>query len=275
MIVQTPDANGNHFVIEQHRHAATCARLASQFGNAQFGLPEPRTAFLDLVRDHDIGWIPVDEALKINVGSGLPYHLTQTPLPDLLSTSANSPAENEKNHPYAGLLSNMHTYGLFHGRYGMSDFIFIDQIPDEHRSAMEAMLTSELERQARLKQTISTDPLAETSVQQDTLFGAYKLLQFLDTLALYFQMTHPAERGKTQFLNVPDRELNNHVFTIYPGNNDSYSLSPWPFSSKSLQVTTEGRFLQAKECVESAQAHYRQTPALGTDYDLDARSTGD
>ena len=64
----------------------------------------------------------------------------ETPLPIILLTSARSPEHNEAANPYAGLIDSMHIWGLYNGRYGMSDKVLIDLIPDEHRTLADAML---------------------------------------------------------------------------------------------------------------------------------------
>jgi hypothetical protein len=107
---------------------------------------------------HDEGWAAVDAAPKHDPRTGLPYHLTQTPMPDLLRTGAGSPDFNQRRHPFCGLLSSMHTYGLYHGRYGLSDKIVINMVPTEYRADAQRMLQGELARQAALKEQLRSHP---------------------------------------------------------------------------------------------------------------------
>ncbi len=243
MIIQTAAEGQPHFAIEQADHARMSGQFASQFGNRQFAKPVPHDLMVYIVSHHDEGWQPVDGLREQSPATGLPHHLTQTPLPYLIRTSKGSPDFNEKHHAYCGLLSSMHTYGLFNGRYGMSDFIFIDKIAEEHKAAAQQMLADELARQERLKAALAADPETAAWVEQTALFNNYKLLQFFDTLSLYFHMTHAEARKEASFLNVPDGQGNNLMLQIAPRGDGSYALSPFPFEDESIEVRVEGRFI--------------------------------
>lgn len=260
MIIQSAPPGAPHFAIEQPDHTRTCGQLARAFGNDDFAPPHPRDLVVYIVEHHDEGWIPIDALREPSPVTGLPHHLTQTPLPYLIQTSKGSPDFNERYHPYCGLLSSMHTYGLFNGRYGLSDFIFIDKIPPEHKAAAEAMLNAELERQARLKAALAADPATRAWVEERALFENYKLLQFFDTLALYFHTTHPEARKETRFLNAPDGKGRDHTLTICPRGDETYSLSPWPFAGDSLEVSVEGRYITPQPPGADFQAIFAQTP---------------
>ena len=86
-----------------------------------------------IVAHHDEGWLALDDQGLMDERTHLPYHLTQTPLPELIKTGAGSPDFNEAHHPYSGLISSMHTWGLYNGRYGLSDKLFIDSIAAQMR----------------------------------------------------------------------------------------------------------------------------------------------
>ncbi len=243
MIVQSSPEGQPHFVIEQIDHARSCGQLARAFGNADFLPPEPRDLVIYLVDHHDEGWIPIDARCELSPITGLPNHLTQTPIPYLIQTSKGSPDFNENHHPYCGLLSSMHTYGLFNGRYGLSDFVFIDNIPAEHRAIADAMLADELARQERLKTILSADSATKAWIDEGALLRNYKLLQFFDTLGLYFHMNHADHRQESRFLNVPDGKGSDHTVVIYPRGDGSYVLTPWVFAEESLEIVAMGRYI--------------------------------
>lgn len=74
----------------------------------------------------------------------------------------------------------------------------------------------------------------------------YKLLQFFDTLSLYFHMTHVENRGESKFLNVPDGKGNDpHTLTIKPVGDGAYALAPFPFKSE-VTVSVQGRYLTSQ-----------------------------
>lgn len=243
MIIQTAPEGHPNFVIEQPDHTRTCGQLARAFGNDRFDAPEPRDLVVYIVEHHDEGWQPVDALREQSPVTGLPHHLTQTPLPYLVRTSKGSPDFNEAHHAYCGLLSSMHTYGLFNGRYGLSDFIFIDKVPDAHKTAVQQMLAAELDRQQRLKEALAASPETSAWVTQAALFTNYKLLQFFDTLALYFHMNCPEKRAEAKFLNVPDGRGGDHTLSITPRTDGAYALDPFPFPGAALEISVEGRYL--------------------------------
>jgi hypothetical protein len=163
-----------------------------------------------------------------------------------VKTSKASPDFNEAHHAFCGLLSSMHTYGLFNGRYGLSDFIFIDKIAADNKQAVTDMLDAELERQARLKEQLFSNAASTAWVEEDALMNNYKLLQFFDTLSLYFHMAHIEGRGESKFPNVPDGKGADHTLMINPTGYGAYTLAPFPFAGDSLEVFVEGRYLTSQ-----------------------------
>jgi hypothetical protein len=260
MIVQSAPSGLPRFVIEQVDHARTCGQLARAFGNSEFKSPVPRDLVIYVVEHHDEGWAAIDSRCEQSPDTGLPYHLTETPLPYLIQTSQGSPDFNEAYHPFCGLLSSMHTYGLYNGRYGLSDFIFIDKIPPEYKPAADAMLIRELERQNRLKEILRSDPVSMPWVEDQALLDNYKLLQFFDTLALYFQTTHPESRTKGRFLNVPDGKRRDHTISISPRSDGTYVLTPWVFATATLEIFVEGRYIAPQPPGTNLKVLFESTP---------------
>jgi len=245
MIIQSTQPSNPNFAIEQADHARMSGQLAESFGNTNFNSPVPHALLTYIVAHHDEGWISVDALREQSPTTGLPHHLTQTPLPYLVKTSKASPDFNEAHHAFCGLLSSIHTYGLFNGRYGLSDFIFIDKIAADNKQAVTDMLDAELERQARLKSQLASQAESAAWMEEASLMNNYKLLQFFDTLSLYFHMTHVESRGESKFLNVPDGKGNDHTLIIKPVG-DAYALAPFPFKGNEITVSVEGRYLTAQ-----------------------------
>lgn len=254
MIIQTAAAGKPHFVIFQNDHAQTSGQIAAAFGNADFAPPSPFEPMIYVATHHDAGWQPIDARVEMDAKTGLPYHLTQTPLPYLVQTSAGSPELNAGHDPYSGLMSSMHTYGLFNGRYGLSDKVFIDMVPGEHKASVQTMLDTELIRQAQLTEMVTADSGTQAYATQEMLFHNYKLLQFFDTLALYFQMSHEAARGAAQFLNVPCAVGDDLTLTIKPVEPGIYDLTPYPFREDELSLSTVGRWLMPQPVGTDLQA---------------------
>jgi hypothetical protein len=238
-LAQDAPASAARFVSKNTEHTALSAQLAEAFGNDDFAPLEPREEMLYLIAHHDHGWATLDAAPGIDDQTGLPYNLVQTPLTDLVKTSRGSPDFNEAHSSWCGLLSSMHTYGLYHGRYGMSDKVVLDFIPDEAKPTVNAMLENEIARQSRLSDALADNKWA----QPPYLMHNYKLLQFFDTAALYFNLSPPGERGESEFTHIPtslDTDVTVKVREVESG---VYAYSPFPFRAEGIEVHCEGRYL--------------------------------
>jgi hypothetical protein len=281
MIIQTApphDPHGERFIITQSDHAATSGIFAEAFGGPGFGELFPREPMRFVAAHHDDGWAAIDADPQLDPASRLPYHLTQTPTWQLVQTGGASPAVNEAFHPYSGLISSMHTYGLYHGRYGLSDFVYIDRIAPDYREHVQAMLAGELERQARLKAALADDAALAPALTDAAVFANYKRLQLFDTLALYFQTVHPAAHEPGRIVHVPggadapggantpvesnaahdadaagesdaarDAEAaqasGDVTLHITPLGGGEYLLDPFPFVGEALTFSTQGRLM--------------------------------
>lgn len=254
MIVQTAPAGEPRFVIPMQQHMTLAGKFARAFGNDRFEPVEPREVMLQIIDHHDAGWANVDAAAEIDPKSGFPYTVGETPFSIVVRTSAASPTFNEKQHAYCGLLSSMHSSGLFNGRYGISDFVRLDHLVDDNRADADTLLSGELARQEGLKSKLAADPETAAWIEHDHLFQNYKQLQFFDTLALYFNRTHDEGRGPAEFPHVP-LNVTEHVTVsvrrVEPG---VYSFAPFPFAEDGMELSFEGRYMTALPADEAESA---------------------
>jgi hypothetical protein len=241
MILQSAASGAPRLAIRMDEHTALAAQFARAFGNESFEPVQPRDLVLYMVANHDKGWVEFDAAPKTDPRTGLPYNLVETPAADITRTSAASPDFNEKRHAYCGLLSSMHSWGLYNGRYGMSDKVLIDTIGPAERPLAESMLAAEIRRQARLKAELARDPETAAWVEEAHLFQNYKQLQFFDTLALYFNRSHPEARAQARFEHVPMNAHEDAAVSIRPLGGARYALSPYPFNEAPAQFKYSGR----------------------------------
>lgn len=244
MIIQTAAAaEGPFFAIRMDEHTDLAAQFARAFGNDRFEPVEPRDIMVDVISNHDKGWVDFDADPKTDPRTGLPYNLVDTPAEYITKTSAASPDFNEKRHLYAGLMSSMHSWGLYNGRYGMSEMVLIDKIPPEDRHLADRMLEGEIRRQKALKEKLAADPEAAAWCSDAHLFQNYKQLQFFDTLALYFNRTHEGAREEMSFAHVPLSSASDVTVTIVPRERGVYALSPYPFADDPTEFSFAGRYI--------------------------------
>ena len=243
MIVQSAARGEPHFVIVMHDHTLFAGQLARAFGNERFEPVAPRDVVIDMVDNHDRGWSEWDAAPEADPLTRLPYSLARTPMETVLRTNVGSPDFNEERHAYAGLLSSMHTSGLYNGRFGYSDHIVLDKIADADRPGVDAMLEGERRRRERLTDRLATDPETRPWVADRHVFQTYKQLQFFDALALYFNMNHADERSRVSFQHVPLDAGDDVTITIEPVGDRRYLLRPYPFAADPLELSFRGRHM--------------------------------
>lgn len=243
--MQSAGGGQPHLVLTMEQHTATAATLAGHFGGTpRFSRLEPRDLMLGLVREHDRGWVPVDAEAPRDPSTDLPWSVYQTPITVSIGTGPRSIDHNERCHPYRGLLSSMHIAGLFTGRFGLDDTRILDQLGPESRALLEPMLAAETTRQARLRASLAADPATAAWVAEPALMRNYRALQFFDRLALWLQVTCPADRRPTVIPHVPTLVGAPDVaVTVTPLGPDRVRLDPYPFDTAPLEVVSEGRWL--------------------------------
>ncbi|MCZ6771684.1 MAG: DUF3891 family protein [Proteobacteria bacterium] len=243
MIVQTAVDGEKHFVMTMGQHTALSAQFAEHFGNASFEPLEPRSQMLHVIEHHDAGWRELDALALRDPATGLPYNLVQTPFERIIETSSASPDFNGTYHPYCELLSSMHSWGLYNGRYGMSEKVLLDGLAEKNRAIADRMFDHEITRQERLKATLESDPDTAGWIEESHLFQNYKQLQFFDTLALYFNCVQQSEREKASFSHVPLSATEDTEVDILPGADGVYALDPYPFDQDDIAVRFDGHYL--------------------------------
>ncbi len=70
--------------------------------------------------------------------------------------------------------------------------VLLDKIAEQDRPLADKMLHGELDRQARPESRAGKDPSTAAWLDDRKVFQNYKQLQFIDTLALYFNRVHPS-----------------------------------------------------------------------------------
>ena len=260
MIVQNGEEGKGSLVIQQREHAMLALRFARKWGNGEFSELHPKELMEFVVEHHDEGWNEVDPKLGLNADTGLPYSLIQTPFEHLMETGPGGPSYAEARHPYCGLLVSMHTYGLYNGRYGMSDKVFVKMLPEGKKEVADAMLGQELARQERLRKELSEDAAFSELAGEQELFHNYKLLQFFDTLALYFNCTPESERSPSTFLNVPVKPGVDTEVRIERLGEGVYGLSPYPFSEEPAEFHYDGQRIRPQNDADALQSAMDNTP---------------
>ena len=249
MMIQTAPPGEPHFLCSMRAHNALCGQFVRAFGNDDFERCEPHEEMVYVVSHHDYGWDEFDREPVLDGRSGLPCGIGTAPVPGGTDTGKRSADVNEARHLYCGLLSSMHSWGLYHGRYGFSEFrvrpggsTSIPVGPGD-REEVDRMLGGEIARQQRIREALAADPETAPLVEEARIVQNYKQLQFFDTLALYFNLRHETERGVEAYTCVPRDAATDAEVTLTPKGGGVYALDPFPFAGDRLEAVCGGRYL--------------------------------
>jgi hypothetical protein len=249
MIVQTAPEKEPHFVMTMNEHTEFCSQMAQAYGNDKFERLNPFEEMLHVVSNHDRGWDFYDADPGLDPDTGLPYTMVRTPTPYAMRTNSGSPEINTQYSAYCGLLSSMHTWGLYNKRYGFSRFVVPTRagvsitLKPEFEQMKKEMLEGELVRQAELKAELKRNAKTAAWIEDKHLFQNYKQLQFFDTMALYFNTRHAGERGEELYIHVPMSAEEDSSLTVRRIDEKTYTLDPFPFNVDQLKLTSRGKYM--------------------------------
>ena len=241
MFIQSAAPGQSVRAVTMYDHGHFSGQIARLFGNKDFEAPEPFEEVVYAISNHDAGWAAFDRDPATDPQSGVPYSVFATPAPLILPTSSASPDFNQRHSAYAGLLSSMHTWGIYNGRYGFSNAGRLSRISDADKPAVEAMLAREIERQKKLKAELSNSLETARWIEEGRLFQNYKLLQFCDLMAIYFNYTHAAARGVQELTHVPMSPSRDVNVTITPRGGSVYALAPYPLVADGIELAFPSR----------------------------------
>jgi len=251
MMIQPAPAGQPRFISTMAEHNDLCEQFARAFGNAEFERPQPYDEVVYAIGHHDRGWDEFDANPTVDEKSGFPRGLGTAPIVGGLETTRRSPDFNAARHAYCELLSSMHCWGLYNARYGMSQFSTSKggpvsiPIPPPAAEAAKKVLDAERARQEALMAKLAADPATASWIEESRLMQNYKLLQFFDTLALYFNLRHAGERAQEVFVHVPKSRTEDVSVTVRPTAKDTYAMSPFPFAGDRFEARCKGRWFEA------------------------------
>ena len=262
MFIQSARPGCPHHAVVMHDHAALSGQFARAFGNAEFEAPVPLDLVVYIIANHDAGWAAFDRDPVTDPQTGLPYTVFATPARHILPTSKGSPDYNQRHHPYCGLLSSMHTWGIYNGRYGFSSASRLNRISPDDKPAVDAMLAVEMERQTALKVELGQSTETADWVEEGRLFQNYKLLQFCDLLAIYYNTAHVEQRTEQTLTHVPISRDRDVTVTVRPKSPGVYALSPFPFTCDGAEFAFASRPLSPGQSEHQCgwSAVLRKTP---------------
>ena len=228
-------------LIRQRDHAALSGALMARWGNTTFFSPTPREEVVFGIAEHDNGWDDWDRVPEIHIETGYPLQFTELTSDAYSTIWRRGVNHHRKTHPYASLLIALHTLYLARSRLerlrgeegGLSG---------EEIARLEAFV-AEIEK---VRVALTDELYARGGGKSDRLEAEiranFRLLQIGDLVSLKFCS------GFSELFTidlVPTQIMeDSHSVTFAPVTDDTFALSPYPFSEPEVAAAVTGRILR-------------------------------
>jgi len=237
-------------------HARLAGLFASEWGNAQFRSPEPRSRVLHGIATHDDGWAARD-AHPVITREGKPSAFSielvgkysafeEIDLEEYLAVRDRAVRIIAEGDPYAGLLIAMHTYNL------LTEHADRSTIAPDGLVLLDGFLDRLQAYQDELRARIEIDPSLEAKEKSARIIlEHFRLLQACDNLSL---LTCVAFDKPAHLLHpLPMNDGSTAEVRVIPIAPRGFRLSPWPFNKPELSFSFPARHVCGKRFDSSAQ----------------------
>jgi hypothetical protein len=208
--------------IGQASHAWISGQLARAWGNQDFAAPEPFEEVCLAADQHDVGWNECDLRPSLNPATGLPYSFIELPVSTHVELWSGAPAKLLTQSRYAAVLVSMHGTTLQSRRD-------LDALEAADRVLVEGYLAEQRRLQEQLIALLAAD--------RDQLARNRRLLWAWDGISLALCLG-----WQTLMSDVPTATGSTELALEMTGT-DVFTLNPWPFDARRLQLHCEGRRL--------------------------------
>ncbi len=227
--------------VTQPTHAWVAGQLAKAWGNELFGAIAPYPEVCLGAEQHDIGWVPWEEAPTLNPATGYPHSFNEVAPEVHTRLWAGAKHLAMPMGRYAALLVSLHGTGLYERFTHWQD-------PPESSRIVETFLKEEKAFQQELIARLAENPAYIPYVTPDAIARNQRLVATFDALSLAICMGVTEQR---QFEGVPAK-TGEMSLTLTPIANDPSQLlvEPWCFQPDQVTVVFEGRVLQEESADE-------------------------
>lgn len=226
----------------QHDHAILSGQIASHFKPEWFGDPAWTDKVVLAIREHDRGWIGLDEIPIWNDGSNAPFSFMDYPLAPKLPMYEKGIDEVERMNPYAALLCSLH-YASF------------DPIRSSDRPDCIDYIRKETIRQDRIRQRVG-------ALDPDWVLRHLRLLQFCDHLSLYVCLNKEGaakEEEHPWFKDGLGTKLNDRTYTARWLSPTEIAVDPFPFRDRFQTTLRTKHVLKSERQQKGIALAYRDT----------------
>ncbi|WP_409254253.1 DUF3891 family protein [Bacillus sp. SCS-153A] len=206
--------NDSFIMIRQHDHANLSGEITRHFNPSIFKSNQFFEDVVHAAREHDRGWIDLDETPIWNDTAEAPYSFADYPLLPKLAFYTIGLDEIETINVYAALLCSMHFCSFFSQTKNPDGLHF---------------LHAESKRQKNIKKNLPV-------LDEDLLHQHFRLLQFSDDLSLYLCLNEPGVEKdhehpwfKKGFRNTELFNPRRDPLTAHWQDSHKVTVDPFPF----------------------------------------------
>lgn len=238
-------------MVKQHEHGRVAGEFAMHFKEEQVPASKRREEVLWAIRNHDRGWIDLDETPFWNDADGVPYSFIDFPVVPKLTFYKRGLNEIEAETAYGALLCSLHYERLI-------------EVSGEQSPELTAYLKDEEERRSRIHRELEQSvPIGEGELYYDA-----RLLQFSDDLSLYLALNEPGSPKSEEHPWWTDGFSGSEDFSFTSGRAISAEwqdastllLDPFPFTGD-VEVAFNIRRVSKKDAASKGIAlAYSETP---------------
>lgn len=207
-------------MVDQHQHGLLAGEFAAAMNSDTFRTNKRWDEAVYAVKDHDQGWIDLDDDPFLNDALHSPYTFLDFPIATKLTFYSKGLDEIQLKSPYAALLCSMHYDRL------------LNQANIEHPALRKYMQQEQNRREYIQLELGITDLATESGLIYDL-----NVMRFCDDLSLYLCLNEPGADKEQEFPWWRDGFPMSDEFDCTDGNiiqahwknSNTVELSPFPF----------------------------------------------
>lgn len=227
--------------INQTSHALMAEEFCRAWGNDDFARPQPYTAVMAGIAQHDNGWFEWEQRPRLRA-DGYPMDFMHGPTgAEKIAQWQTGVDRAAAQHPYAGLLVARHAVRLYQ-RY-------VEQLPADEQADVAAFVARQAELTAQVRRLWGEDAVFGPALQESRLAANTHLLKFGDSASL---ATLTPWGSPTVLAHCPLDGEDAYVDIVMSVGEDVITFDPWPFGVEAFTVAIHGRVLPQTHFADDA-----------------------
>lgn len=245
--------DGHLLCINQTSHALMAEEFCRHWGNHEFARPEPYSAVMLGIAQHDNGWYEWEQCPQLRDDGRPMDFLHGPPGEEKLALWQRGVDRAGAQHPYAGLLVARHAARLY-----QDSFHFL---PTTEQASVSGFIRGQEGLADTVRSLWGTDAQYGPALEEEALAANTHLLKFGDSASLRALLSRGAPRPID---HCPVDGKNAYVDIAMTITDSVITFDPWPFGVATFAVSIHGRLLEQTLFPDAAtyQAALANAPLL-------------